>query len=363
MFDHRHYVPILKGKAGEYQALKELKDQVKNHLTPLIEIPSIPWDFENDVPGKTVDEHLVGVAANIEKHWGTERPMFVDLLWLPSPTATADGRPTVTYVFDDARSKGLQLIPVTGLTRAWSHQDAVREIVARDQRGVCVRLVSQDFEDLLDLDTTLENFLTLLGVTPRNTDLIVDFKEITAGQASPLTIAIISIIKSLPSISDWRSITVAASAFPLNLSNLEASSVTPVPRAEWSIWESLARKRAKLPRMPTFGDYAISHPDIVEIDPRMMRMSAQLRYTTETDWLIFKGRNVRDYGYEQIVGICKTVSERPEFKGELHCWGDTFIGNCGAGYGGPGSATTWRKLGTNHHLTLVVDQIANLPGL
>lgn len=362
MFDHSHYVPILKGKAGEYGALRDLDPDVKERLTPLIEVPSISWDYENEKPAKTVSEHVASVTPNIVKHWGTERTIFVDLLWIPSSEFMADGSHPLSYVFDSARSVGLQMIPVTGLSRDRNYQYAVRETIARDRRGVCIRLESPDFEELLDIDATIETFLNSLGVSPGDTDLMIDFKEISAGQASPLTIAIISILNSLPDIMGWRSITLSASAFPLNLSNLDSSSVSTIPRAEWTIWESLARKRGKLPRLPTFGDYAISHPDMVEIDPRMMRMSAQLRYTIETDWLIFKGRNVRDYGYEQFGDICRDVAARPEFSGEAFSKGDAFIANCGAGYGGPGNATTWRRIGTNHHLTLVVRQIASLVG-
>jgi p-aminobenzoyl-glutamate transporter AbgT len=35
MFDHQHYVSILKWRQGEYQALFRLKDSVKNWITPL----------------------------------------------------------------------------------------------------------------------------------------------------------------------------------------------------------------------------------------------------------------------------------------------------------------------------------------
>ena len=42
-----------------------------------------------------------------------------------------------------------------------------------------------------------------------------------------------------------------------------------------------------------FGDYAIAHPIPTELDPRTMRMSASIRYTTSDEWLILKGRNVR----------------------------------------------------------------------
>ena len=48
MFDHKHYVPILGGKAGEYRALRELTPAIKSNLTPLVEVPPVQWDFEND---------------------------------------------------------------------------------------------------------------------------------------------------------------------------------------------------------------------------------------------------------------------------------------------------------------------------
>ena len=46
-FNHTHYVPTLKGRAGEYGALQAMTAEVKAALTPLIEIPPIPWDFDN----------------------------------------------------------------------------------------------------------------------------------------------------------------------------------------------------------------------------------------------------------------------------------------------------------------------------
>jgi hypothetical protein len=53
MFDHRHYVPILKGKGEAYRSLAELDSTTKARLTPLIEIPSIPWDCVNEDQAKS----------------------------------------------------------------------------------------------------------------------------------------------------------------------------------------------------------------------------------------------------------------------------------------------------------------------
>jgi hypothetical protein len=119
----------------------------------------------------------------------------------------------------------------------------------------------------------------------------------------------------------------------------------------------------KIRWLPTFGDYAIAHPLLVEVDPRLMKMSAQLRYTTDTAWLVFKERNVRDYGFEQFKGICTALIARPEYKGAAFSWGDNAISECTLTSSGPGNATTWRRIGTNHHLTMVTDQISSVPGL
>ncbi len=65
MFDHRHYVPILKGKEGEYLSLRDLDLTVRIAFTPLIEVPQIPWDHQTESPAKTVDEHLRNVATRV----------------------------------------------------------------------------------------------------------------------------------------------------------------------------------------------------------------------------------------------------------------------------------------------------------
>jgi hypothetical protein len=91
MFKHKHYVPILKGKAGEYQALSTLPATVKSQMTPLIEIPEISWNFVTDEPSTTIDGHLNNVAENIDSSWG-KAPVFVDLVWIDTAARMADGR-------------------------------------------------------------------------------------------------------------------------------------------------------------------------------------------------------------------------------------------------------------------------------
>jgi len=71
-FDHSHYVPILKGKQGELNALQSTDPKLLTKVTPLVEIPPIPpaWpegENQKPVPGKTIDEHIKSVAKAFTK--------------------------------------------------------------------------------------------------------------------------------------------------------------------------------------------------------------------------------------------------------------------------------------------------------
>jgi hypothetical protein len=189
-------------------------------------------------------------------------------------------------------------------------------------------------------------------------DLILDLANIGTdlGRA---TLVARAIIAEAPHAAEWRRLVLAAASFPENLSEVDAATTTTLPRIEWDLWERLQRRRA-LRHDTLFGDYAIAHPVPTELDPRTMRMSASIRYTTPENWLIVKGRNVRQYGFDQYFELCRTLVRLPEYSGEAFSWGDGFIARCARGAAGPGNATTWRKVGTNHHLTLVARALATV---
>ena len=76
-FDHNHYVPCLRWKQGEYQAVLRLRPTTKSALTPLIDISEIGWDFATRSDAKSLDEHLERFAYRLHIKWGIH-PCFVD---------------------------------------------------------------------------------------------------------------------------------------------------------------------------------------------------------------------------------------------------------------------------------------------
>lgn len=356
MFGNRHYVPILKSKAAEFDALGDLAADVRSFITPLVDVIPPSWDWTNDRPERTVAEHVERVAPRIASSW-PRSPIFIDLNYLDEADAAGTAA-AVTQLFALLRELGVQTIPVTGLGRSEGYQTALRAVVSEDTRGACLRLDDADFDDLSALQGRIETLLGQLELVHEETHIIVDLRAVEPESENFARQAAASILRALPSPERWATLTLAASGFPENLGRFGPDTLNTVARVEWSIWSTLG----EMPRKPAFGDYGIDHAVLgEEVDPRIMLMSANLRYATDTSWLVFKGRNTRHHGHEQFRALCAQMVARPECQPADYSWGDNYIRECAAGRGGTGGGRQWRRIGYSHHLTHVARQIASLP--
>ncbi len=109
------YVPILKGKEGEYAALEALAADIKSRLMPLIEIPAIPWDFSSESPAKSLDEHIAGIPDRLRRACGV-MPFYLDLPWFEQDENLANGMTALEAILARGDKLGFQAIPV-GLSR------------------------------------------------------------------------------------------------------------------------------------------------------------------------------------------------------------------------------------------------------
>ena len=63
------YVPVLKGKQGEFGALRLLTENVRSNIMPCIEVPPVPYDFKNQRPKTTLDRHFSLIADYLRRGW------------------------------------------------------------------------------------------------------------------------------------------------------------------------------------------------------------------------------------------------------------------------------------------------------
>ena len=69
----KYYVPFLKWRQSEYQALYKLKEEIKDFIVPYIILPPLEYDFEAKCLKKTIQEHIEPMPDRIEKKWGTRQ--------------------------------------------------------------------------------------------------------------------------------------------------------------------------------------------------------------------------------------------------------------------------------------------------
>ena len=161
---------------------------------------------------------------------------------------------------------------MTGISRTADIASALRY---SSISGLGIRLTREEFEGG-NLPVSLNSFLSANGLTPNRVDLIVDLGPvgdlITAGVMA-LTQAFLA---DVPSKSQWRTLTVTGSAFPLSMDVVNRNSSIRIPRSDWLAWrDGLYSQRLTLGRLPTFSDCAIQHPAGVEkFDFRFMQASA-----------------------------------------------------------------------------------------
>lgn len=350
------YVPVLKAKDGEFKGLEVSKSETLNKMAPLFEIMDIPWNYQEESEQKTIDNHLDKIGKKIEDSIG-KRSFFVDSRYLDEDRRMNNNDHHLKFLFDDFRQKNLNGIPVTTFVKIQPYKDAVRQIYQIDKKGICLRLESSDLASK-DLSDKINSFLLFYGITPEEVDLVIDLKNINSDSKDLYFLSVSAILNNnFPYINQWRNLILSATSFPENLSDIDANSIDSIERVEWLLYNDLVGNN--LARIPVFSDYSISNSEITEMDPRFMQMSASIRYTVENSWLIVRGRSTKTHGFVQYYNLCSHLIQRQEYMGAEFSWGDNCINECANRNVGTGNATTWRKVGNNHHFEFVVNQLSN----
>jgi hypothetical protein len=137
------YVPALRWRQGEYQALLRLTNRIKDRIVPFITIPEIEFDFEEWRPKKSVQEHVHPFAARYKSKWG-KRPAWVGVHKSIVLSPMDDGRDIFTYVFEELRRYEANAVPAVPLGADPATIRAVAAIVKRDSLGAAISLRLED---------------------------------------------------------------------------------------------------------------------------------------------------------------------------------------------------------------------------
>ena len=349
IFGANHYVPVLKTKRGEKRALQLIEPSLHAQITPLLEVVEI-------VENKSLEEHLKttfdGLAESVQPY----PRCFLDPRELRELGAVA-----YDAVFSCARQRGMRFTPVTGMSRG----PHVSLAIQYGWNGAALRLTREDLEGGA-LRPQVTDFMRDNSLKLAETDLILDLGAI--GDFVPEGAARLSeaFLNEVPNIREWRTLTLSGCAFPLSMRGVETGSSAVCERSEWLSWKYLCGMGPGLARLPTFSDCAIQRPEGVEgFDFRLMDVSAVVRYSLIEDWLLIKGQSTRrvpaKHQFPDLATRLVYGHLRRFFFGANHCSGCKQAKDAADGAPGFGSAEVWRRLGTVHHITTVIEALSHLP--
>lgn len=256
------------------------------------------------------------------------------------------------YIFDELRKSKHNVIPVVSNISDIEYIKQINSILDKDKKGACLRVFCNREKNI---NNEIEAILPRINSNISEIDLLIDLRSLEILTVEEIYEWQRMILTNLSSIKKWRSLVIAGGNFPIDLTELKADQIHLIQRKHWLSWNQLFRDK-NIERYPTYSDYAISHPKMSEVKG-FPNASASIRYTHENEYYVYRGRGTRQYHYDQFFDISEALLNSEEYYGQDHCAGDKFIHVCGTEKVKKGSLTTWRWVGTCHHITVVVNQL------
>lgn len=343
-----HYVPVLRAKAAEWKALSNLDLSIRRGLTPILELP--PSAFAPGTkkgqpvsknPNEVVGDFLAKASAAASQH-----PVFLDFSLVGGSYPGGSDALWATLAARAVEFTDLT-IPVIPLSGSGIVRAEARNLLDKLRRGCCLRVSGADVARGL-LHVELPAILAALGISAENVDLVIDLSTCPTQQSHA------ALRTQIPFLAKWRTWTVIAGVFPVDLTEFSASQqVHYHPRIEWTHFLSEIAAGGNA-RRPTFGDFTTQHGRY--LPSPAIAGSASLRYALSDRWLILRGEKpdvAKNGGYSQMYGHARLLQRMPEFYGAGFSWGDDVIDQCAPPIP-TGNAGQWLAVGICHHMTVAV---------
>ncbi len=348
------YVPGLKWRQGEYQALWRLGDSAKDQLKPLITIPPIEFDFEERKDKKTPQDHLVTFPKRYLDKW-KGRDSFIDFHESLHDAFMDDGVSIMRDLYDKTRLNGSLATAVTGLNRSQNYQTVIRSIHAESTEGLAFRVTLTDLMRS-DFDYEINKLIEFHRTQLDRVDLILDLGlPDSFVPYKVMASALVGRLTSILRLNELRSLIIVGSS--IQIQGVKPPGATLI-RHEWKLFNEFLSLISDI-KVPIFGDYCTESPVFPNppMDMRFVKAPGKIIYTRSDEWDFVKGTALRG-NKVQMIDLCKRVANSSGFSGGNFSWGDKMISDTASGVEEPsGSPTIWKQVGFNHHMTFVIEQL------
>lgn len=247
------YMASLAARGGAFTAVQNLSPDAHSRSAFLFDLPR-PTLKE----GETVDRELDKRADGIAQCAKLGGRIYFDVHDFPPELATGSELQPIEYLARSFRRSGTVCVPVTGTVadRGQEYVEVVRNIVATDRNGVCLRLARDELEEPTFLEQAIDATLEALKVTPGKTDLVMNFAYVGDDKAERLRSVARDAMDAITRIGGFRNIVLSGSSIPAQLGKRTKGEVLRFRRVEFDIWSDVARMLVDT-RDLAFGDHGI----------------------------------------------------------------------------------------------------------
>jgi hypothetical protein len=332
------YVPILRGKPGEFSALQNLEEQVINEICPFIQ-------FIPDTNPKRVGNYLDKLTVELANAWNFEG----NLIYFD--TSFLQDTPFISELIRKLEESEINFIPVIHPNSTQGYLDLIRD---RNNNGFCLRIKTPIYRP----DKLIKTFDTILGkydVKESEIDLLIDLQYIdNEDNLAHYKRTFFRYYNFLTRPKRFRRIILGAGSFPVDINRFKVNRISRIPRIEGSLWNVVKHDLADTHL--TYGDYGNIHP-IYNPLSKVYEGSCSIKYTSDTEFFIFRGMKASkvEEGSEQYHRKSKELISCPVYEGKDFSWGDEHIYKCANREITSGNVGTWVKYTLNHHLMKILD--------
>lgn len=317
-----HYIPFLKAKQNELNAMSELAAGVREGIAPFFDFPRKQEPYDPEQYADTARR----IAKSLMKHWGTEAEFYFDDLDI-GQNLQVNGEQRYAFVLGELQQ--LRVIPVVGIGRS-THNAAVAElkddgVISADT--VAFRAVEDDFEDFEVVKDDIEESLGEVFGKFDEVDLVLDCRLCAANDETVTAQQIAAFARKFSAAYPVRRVIVTGSSIPASSKDvLGVNTTRRILRKELVI---ISQVRDLLDEDVVTGDYATVSPFYSEADlaPEIMQnvMTARLTYSFEGSHYFIRGSSMKSGGYEQYVTLAQHLCGQDFFRGPKYSSGDAYL--------------------------------------
>jgi Beta protein len=342
-----YYYPLLRNANNEMKALRELKEDSRTKVIPIIESKRVKretatnWQSTFNTVGRYLKDRVKDMTFIYDFDTALEE------LGEGIQLETNTGENLVQHCLTKMKEENLNVIP------CFQHDSPewiISSVLRSDYPEIAIRVRCHDFQESFNpfVYAKLKQDLEVFDVKAQIT-VILDFFTLPTTQNR-----IQNTISTFSKINNAKLVYLATSC-PENASNADVHSITLIgPRTEYNNYLKLLQSNNSL----LFGDYTTRLKGEVLSGFNHNNSYLKIFYSTETDYWIAKSKLIKDGGEYTFNEVCRYLIDYDFYPGSDFSFGDSEIKKCADNEVTISDHQAPIAIGVNHHIETTVAQLS-----